>query len=329
MTQTRGLGRLGREVTALGMGCWPIGGPWTFDGAAAGWGEVDDRESTAAIRTALDLGVTLFDTADVYGCGHSERVLGAAVAADRDSVVLATKVGLVFDEASRSGSGADAGAAHLRSAVRASLRRLGTDRIDICQLHAGADDAGQAADAVAVFEELVQEGSILAYGSSIDTPAVAEVFAAGPHCATIQHECNVFGTDQRLLDLCARSGVASLGRSPLAMGLLTGKYTSPADLPGDDVRRVTPHWDFFRPGAMEGRLRRLDLVRDVLTADGRTLAQGALAWVWARSPLTVPIPGFRTVAQVRDNAGALAHGPLTAGQVAEIDALLARPVPAG
>jgi aryl-alcohol dehydrogenase-like predicted oxidoreductase len=329
MTPERRLGRLGRTVPPLGMGCWPIGGPWTFDGEAAGWGEVDDAESVRAVRAAVDAGIRLFDTADVYGCGHSEEVLGAALAPVRDDVVIATKVGLRFEEGTGRGGGEDASPAYLRQAVAASLRRLGTDRVDIVQLHAGATTPSQAADVVAAFEDLIAEGAALAYGTSIDDPEIAAVFAGGAHCATVQHEVNVFGVDDRLLRLCERAGVASLGRSPLAMGLLSGKYRSPQDLAGDDVRRVTPHWDFFRPGAMEGWLRRLDDIRDVLTSGGRTLPQGALAWVWARSPVTVPLPGFRTEAQVLDNAGALAYGPLGDEQVAEIDGLLRAAADAG
>ena len=131
MTMTRSLGRSGRMVSALGFGCWAIGGPWQSDGQPAGWGEVDDRESVAAIRRAVDLGVSLFDTADVYGCGHSERVLGRALAGVRDRVVVATKFGLVFDEQRRTSGGVDVSPAAIRRACEASLRRLGTDRIDL------------------------------------------------------------------------------------------------------------------------------------------------------------------------------------------------------
>lgn len=324
MTWTRELGRLDSELPPVGMGCWAIGGPWTFDGAAAGWGEVDDEVSVRAVRAAVEAGVTLFDTADVYGCGHSERVLGRALASVRDEVRIATKGGLLFDEESRSGSGADAGPRYLREAVRGSLRRLGTDRVDVYQLHAGAETAQQAEDVVTVFEELVAEGLIRAYGTSIDDPAVVEVFAAGEHCATVQHQCNVFGVDGRLLDVCAASGVTSLGRSPLAMGLLSGKYSAPGDLPEGDVRRVTPHWTYFQAGAMDDWLDRVARVREVLTSEGRSLVQGALAWVWARSEVTVPIPGFRTQEQVRENVAAVEYGPLTQSQLDEIDGLLGR-----
>src|ERR671937_3116648 len=106
--------RTGVQVSALGLGCWAIGGPWTFNGQPAGWGEVDDDESIRAIRHALDLGVTLFDTADVYGCGHSERVLGKALAGRRDEVVIVNKFGTLFDERARTGGRKDLRSAYLR-----------------------------------------------------------------------------------------------------------------------------------------------------------------------------------------------------------------------
>ena len=119
--------RSGIQVSALGLGCWAIGGPWTFDGRPAGWGPVDDAESIRAIHRAVDLGVTLFDTADVYGAGHSERVLGRALAGHRDEVVISTKFGLLFDEATREGGGDDVSPAYIRRACDATLERLDTD----------------------------------------------------------------------------------------------------------------------------------------------------------------------------------------------------------
>ena len=330
MGDERAVGPLGtrgpftRDGIAIGMGCWAIGGPWTSNGVPAGWGEVDDEESVTALRTAVDLGVTVFDTADVYGCGHSERVLGRALAPVRDDVVIATKGGLQFDEGTRSGSGADASRGALRRALEGSLRRLRTDRVDLYQLHAGADTPEQAADVVETMEELVAEGKILAYGTAVEDPGVVRTFADGPHCAAVQHQCNVFGANDEVLRIVGSSGLASLCRSPLAMGLLTGKYTSPDDVAENDVRRVTPHWDYFRPGDMEGRLERVARIRGILTADGRTLTQGALAWVRARSAANIPIPGFRTVAQVRENVATLDRPPLTPEQMAEIDSLLDR-----
>ena len=308
-----------RNVAALGLGCWAIGGPWRFDGRDAGWGEVDDAESVRAIRRALDLGVTLFDTADVYGCGHSERVLGRALAGRRDEAVIATKFGHVFDEATREGAGVDASPAAARRACEASLKRLGTDRIDLLQLHAGADEPGEAEAIVETLEELVAEGKIRAYGTSNESPAVVEAFARGHHCVSVQQQLNVFGVNEEALAACERHGLAALARSPLAMGLLTGKYRPGGPRPGaGDVRRDTPWWDYFDDGAFETWYARLESIRDALTTGGRTLAQGALAWIWARSPVTIPIPGFRTVAQVEENIAALTFGPLPADAYVEV-----------
>jgi aryl-alcohol dehydrogenase-like predicted oxidoreductase len=310
-------------VPALGVGTWAIGGEWDFDGRPAGWGTVDDAESTAALRAAYDGGVRLFDTADVYGAGHAERVLGAAVAPFRDEVVITTKVGLVFDEASRTGAGHDLSADHIRRACEDSLRRLGTDHIDVYQVHPG--DAGPPEVAVAAFEELLAAGKIRAYGTSATDPDHIAAVAAGGHAVSVQQELNVFGADEPALAACEKFDLAVLARSPLAMGLLTGKYTAPTQLDAGDVRRNTPYWTWFDDGAMAGWLARLDAVRDVLTSGGRTLTQGALAYVWGRSERAIALPGVRTAAQARDLAGALEHGALSAAQVEQVDALAGTP----
>ena len=322
MAMTRTLGRSGRMVSALGFGCWAIGGPWQSDGQPAGWGEVDDQESVAAIRRAVDLGVSLFDTADVYGCGHSERVLGQALAGVRDQVVVATKFGLVFDEQRRTSGGVDVSPGYVRRACEASLRRLGTDRIDLYQLHPGEVDAASAEPVLATLEQLVAEGKVVHYGTSVEAPEMVRAFAAGTSCVAAQQQFNVFGGNQETLELCQRLGLASLCRSPLAMGLLTGKYRPGQRLGADDVRAATPYWDYFKPGRMEAWLQQLAAIREVLTAGGRSLAQGALAWLWARSAITIPIPGFKTVAQAEENAQAMAFGPLGDQQMREVDALL-------
>jgi aryl-alcohol dehydrogenase-like predicted oxidoreductase len=175
----RMLGRSGIEVSAIGLGAWAIGGPFSARGREAGWGEVDDDESIAAVRQALDLGVTLIDTADTYGAGHSERVLGRALAGRRDEVVIATKFGNTFDEATRTRTGADTSAGYIRAACQASLDRLGTDRIDLYQLHCDAEPE-QIDDILATLESLVDSGLIRGYGWSTDDPAKAAAFAAGP-----------------------------------------------------------------------------------------------------------------------------------------------------
>ncbi|MFL6120912.1 aldo/keto reductase [Actinophytocola sp.] len=313
-----------REVSALGFGCWAIGGPFSdTDGNPLGWGEVDDDESIAAIRRALELGVTFFDTADIYGAGHSERVLGRAVAGHRDEVVIASKWGNLFDEDTKVRTGSDVTPEYMRKAIRATLTRLGTDYLDLYQLHPApsVEEAEPLADTA---EELVKEGLIRGYAWSTDDPERAAAWAGRPGCVAVQHECSVLHDAPEMLDLCERHGLASVNRGPLAMGLLGRRdHTRPAT--GADIRTAAPEWlRYFANGVPTPEWgARVDSLREILTSDGRSLAQGALAWLWARSGRTIPIPGFRNVTQAEDNAGALAHGPLTPRQLAEVAGLLA------
>jgi aryl-alcohol dehydrogenase-like predicted oxidoreductase len=324
----RTLGRSGIDVSALGFGCWAIGGEWQdVSGQPLGWGRVDDEETVRAVRRALDLGVTFFDTADTYGAGHSERVLGRALGKRRDDVVLATKWGNVFDEDTRTLTGSDDSPEYARRALTASLERLGTDHVDLYQLHLSDADLARAAQLRDQCEEFVREGLIRAYAWSTDDPARAAVFAEGEHCAAVQHSANVLQDAPEMFALCEELGLASINRSPLAMGLLTGKQATGRALEAGDIRNTPPAWmQGFKQGdgADEDWVARVDALREILTSDGRTPAQGALAWLWARSPRTIPIPGFRSVAQAEQNAGAIAKGPLTAGQLVEIDRVLGR-----
>jgi len=322
----RVLGRSGIEVSALGMGTWAIGGEMYAGDQPLGWGAADDDEAARAIRRAVDLGVTLFDTADAYGTGHAEELLGRVLAPVRDQVVIATKWGNRYDRSTRQLLGEDGSPAHLRWAVRESLRRLATDRIDVYQLHLNGLALDEAADLVPVCEELVAEGLVRTYGWSTDNPEGVDVFARGPHCAVVQHELNLFSDAPEVLARCDRYDLASLNRSPLAMGLLSDKVTAGSSFGDDTIRGRAPAWlTWFRNGRpVPEFLVRRDAVREILTSGGRTLAQGALAWNWARSPRAIPLPGCRTVAQVEENAGAMAYGPLTPEQMKEIDTLLER-----
>ncbi|OLF12264.1 aldo/keto reductase [Actinophytocola xinjiangensis] len=312
------------EVSALGFGCWAIGGPFADrDGRPLGWGEVDDDESIRAVHAGLDLGVTFFDTADVYGAGHSETVLGRALRGRRDQVVIASKWGNVIDTDRRVLTGQDASPGHVRRALEATLRRLGTDHLDLYQLHLGVP-VEQALPLREACEDLVAQGLIRGYAWSTDDPASAAAFADGEHCTAVQHELSVLHDAPEILDLCERRGIASVNRTPLAMGLL-GRRTAASPAAGADIRTRAPEWlRFFADGVPTPEwAARVAALRDILTSDGRTLAQGALGWLWARSDATIPIPGFRTVAQARENAGALALGPLRPEQLTEIAGVLA------
>jgi aryl-alcohol dehydrogenase-like predicted oxidoreductase len=326
---TRVLGRSDIKVSAMGMGCWAIGGPWTNDNGvdepfAAGWGEVDDAESIRAIHAAMDLGVTLFDTAANYGAGHSERVLGIALTGRRDQALIATKFGYVIDEGHRRVKRDDASVlANLRQDCENSLRRLNTDYIDLYQLHVGEYDSDGAIEVREALEELVGEGKIRWYGWSTDDAERARVFAEGQHCTAIQQALHwaIQFDYAPTLAVCEEHDLASINRGPLGMGLLTGKFKdSDVRLPDNDIRHG---WD-FREGRVADIIRQVEALREVLTRDGRTLAQGALGWLWARSDRTVPIPGFKSVRQVEENAGAMDFGLLSSQQMREIDRLLGR-----
>jgi aryl-alcohol dehydrogenase-like predicted oxidoreductase len=322
----RKLGQSEIEVSTIGMGCWAIGGPWTIRGNQAGWGEVDDNESIRAIHAALDSGVNFFDTAANYGCGHSERVLGQAVAGQRDQVVLATKFGYKVDEEAKTVAyydddiDSDKVVENLRQDCEDSLRRLNTDYIDLYQFHVNGYSLEKAAAVRDTLETLVAEGKIRFYGWSTDRPEAARVFAEGKHCVAIQHRLNVVMDAPEVLAVCDEFGLASINRGPLARGLLTGKYTINSTFSENDLRDS----DSFRKNWIAPTLEKLAAVRDVLTSDGRTLAQGALAWIWARNEKTIPIPGIRTVAQAQENAGAMQFGPLSNDQMQEIESLLGR-----
>ena len=319
------LGRSGIEVSAMGMGCWAIGGPFWSGETPLGWGEVDDKESIRAIQACLDLGVNFFDTASVYGTGHSERVLGRAFENRRDQVVIATKFGPVFDEGTKQATGGDASPQGIRRSCEDSLRRLHTDYIDLFQFHFNDHPLSESGEVRETLESLVEEGKIRTYGWSTDFADRARYFAEGPNCSAIQLQMNVVDQNPEVIAICEEYDLAAINRGPLAMGLLTEKYTPGTTIATDDVRgEKSPEWmKYFQEGKpAEEWSRKVSAVREILTSEGRTLAQGALAWLWASSSQTIPIPGIRTVAQATENCRAMEFGPLSAEQMAEIEGIL-------
>lgn len=332
----RRLGRSGIEVSALGLGCMEIGGKmedregYLLDNPAKGkapmffLGKVDDEQSIRALAYALDAGVNFFDTAPAYGAGHSERVLGRAFAGKRDKVVIATKFGKLIDENENWFGRYPSARAVIENIAKEcdeSLRRLGTDYIDLYQYHQMDFNLIEYADEVIeILERLVTKGKIRYYGWSTDDPTCIRRFAQGEHCTAIQHSLNILADAPEQLALCDEFDQASIARGIFGMGFLTGKYTAEnykTLLAKDDFRhRMAPS---FVP-----LLEKLGQVHDILTSNGRTLPQGALAWVWARSRRSIPIPGFRTFKQVKANIEAVNYGPLTEAQMDQIDRVLER-----
>lgn len=320
------LGKSGLEVSALGMGCWAIGGPWTWDQPGkepypAGWGNTDDEESIRAVHGALELGVNFFDTAANYGAGHSEVVLGKALKGRRDKTVIATKFGHIVDEEKKTVYGdPDQIIRNVRADVENSLRRLQTEYIDIYQLHEGGYDVKLALELQTVLEELVTAGQIRWYGWSTDIVDSAREFASGKHCTSIQFRLNAIFDNPEMRQVCAEFDLGGINKDPLNKGILTGKFSATSTFPENDIRSRA---DFSDP-EMVKRLKVVDELRDIFTSDGRTMAQGALAYIWALDARMVPIPGFKSVKQVQENAGALQFGPLSEAQVKEVQTIVAK-----
>ncbi|TKG93369.1 aldo/keto reductase [Puteibacter caeruleilacunae] len=336
---TRTLGKSGIEVSALGLGCWAIGGQLTIGemgpdspyansvGAPLGWGRTNDNESIRAIHAAIDTGINFFDTADVYGAGHSEILLAKALKGKRHEVVIATKFGMRFDTHTREWTGINGTPRYIRRAIEASLDRLDTEYIDLYQFHIPEYDEEDAIETRNCLEELIKEGKIRGYAWSTDILENAHIFADGEHCCAMQQALNVFSGNRQLLRFCEQNSLASINRSPLAMGILTGKFDENSVFDIDDVRiNHLKFFDWFTPegGIVPTYLKQLNDVRDILTSDGRTLAQGAISWLWGLSKNTIPIPGFKSVRQVLENAEAMMFGPLKKDQIKEIDRILRR-----
>lgn len=323
MLNPRSIGYI--EVSPVGFGGWAIGGPFTdTEGRPAGWGEVDDEVSIAAIRAAFDAGITLFDTANVYGTGHSEEVLARALAGHRDEVVLATKWGNTMREDERSLDDIDGSVSNMVRSLEGSLRRLSTDRVDLFQFHLNDYDGPELPELQEALEQLVVAGKIRGYGWSTDFPEVAHRWITGEHFWAIQAEINVLADNPGIFEVAEQHDIGCLNRGPLAMGLLSGKYSADSRITGDDVRAASPEWLRYFDGGVPSTewLAKLEAVREILASRGRTLAQGAIAWLWARSPKAIPIPGIRTATQARENAAAMEFGPLAPAQMEEIEVLL-------
>lgn len=310
----------------IGMGCWAIGGPFWFGNIAVGYSGADDAESLRAIHAAWDHGIRVFDTSAVYGAGHSERLLGEALA-HRGDAVLVSKFGHSIDPATRQLTGPRFDPAYVRWSVEQSLRRLDRDYIDVMLLHLNDLPVEDAEPAFETLEALVAAGVIGSYGWSTDFPASAAAMARRLGFSAVQHSMNLFFDAPSMCRVAREHGLSQLIRSPLGMGVLTGKFDDGRVVPGGDVRAGPPDWQgYFDAGRPRGDLaRQMAVVRELLTVGGRTLAQGALCWLLAKGPGILPIPGAKSAAQAIENAGAMAFGPLPEAVMLEIESNLQRP----
>lgn len=315
---------LDQETPPLGIGCWPIGGAlWSADGAALGYTNTNDTESIRAIHAAIDHGVTVFDTAAAYGAGHSERLLAKALKQQPDALVI-SKIGLAIDESSRTLLGEDSAPESVIPAIDASLGRLQRDTIDVVLLHINELSHDKAKPIFDEMERARSLGKIRAYGWSTDFTESIDHMAPREGFAAVEHAMHVLMDAPYMQKLIQERHLTALIRSPLAMGLLSGKYTVDHQLPSDDVRASNQGWVSYyidgKPNPVY--VEKINAIRELLKSDGRTEVQGALAWLWARSPSNLALPGARTVKQVVGLAGALHHGPLSPVVMSQIDELV-------
>ncbi|MGY1726726.1 aldo/keto reductase [Geodermatophilus sp. SYSU D01062] len=289
----RTLGRDGLVVSALGLGCM---------GMSQMYGAADRDESIATVHRALDLGTTFLDTSDVYGDGHNEELVGAAIRGRRDEVQLATKFSLRRND--RGGMDIDGRPENVRACAEASLRRLGVDVIDLYYQHR-VDPRVPIEDTVGAMAELVQQGKVRYLGlSEASTASVRRAVAVHP-IAALQSEWSLWTRDleTEVLGVAREHGIGIVPFSPLGRGFLTGAITSPDDFADDDWRRTHPR---FTGEAFAANLRLVDAVRALAGEKGCTPGQLALAWVLAQGPDVVPIPGTKRRSYLEENAGALA-----------------------
>jgi len=290
----RQLGRVGPLTSAIGLGCMPMSGTY---GSAA------DDEGIAAIHRALDLGITLLDTADAYGNGHNEELVGRAIRGRRDEVVLATKFGILRDAQGRP-AGFDSRPEYVRQACEASLRRLGVETIDLYQQHR-VDPQTPIEETVGAMAALVAEGKVRFLGlSEALAPDLRRAAAVHP-ISSLQSEYSLLerGVEREILDVCEELGIGFLPFAPLVRGLLAGSLTPQRELEPDDLRS-DDRFPRVSPRNLASNAALAAVVHEVAAAHDATPAQVALAWLLARRPWIVPIPGTKRAAYLEDNAGA-------------------------
>lgn len=308
--QTRTLGKNGPRVSTLGLGCM---------GMSDFYGERDDAESIATIRHALDRGVTLLDTADMYGPHVNEQLVGKAIKGRRDEAFVATKFGIVRDPANPQARGINGRPEYVRASCEGSLKRLGIETIDLYYQHRIDPDV-PVEETVGAMAELVKAGKVRQLGLSEATAATLERASKVHSIAALQSEFSLWTRDPQqngVLDACRRLGIAFVAYSPLGRGFLTGAIRSPGDFDADDYRRSSPR---FMGENFARNLALVDKVNAIAADKGCLPAQLALAWVLAQGEDVLAIPGTKKRRRLDENLGAL-DVALSKDELAAIDAV--------
>lgn len=304
--------RSGLEVSEIGVGLWAVPG--------GEWGPGEDQASLNAIEAALEAGVTFFDTADVYGAGHSEELLGQAMTGRRDRFVVATKIGWAGYDHTAGRSQYDSVDA-LVAGVEESLRRLGSDHVDVIQCHIDHPEPNTAVF-VEGFRKLKQDGKVRAWGVSTSDLEHLKRFNADGDCDVLQTDYSILNrtAEQAILPYCQEQGIGVIVRGPLAMGLLTGKHSPAETFPEGDHRRA---WVEDRDGHQQF-LRDLDVVEKLrsVVPEEDTMAQLALRFVRSHQAVSTVIPGARNRRQAESNAAAGLRPSLTDDERAAVDRLV-------
>lgn len=304
----------GLSVSVIGLGLWAAGGDE--------WGTSEDRASLDAVETALEAGVNFFDTADVYGSGHSEDLLGQAMRGRRDEFIVATKIGWTGydDEADRSRYD---DVASLVEGVESSLERLGTDHVEVIQCHIDHPEPNTPVF-IEGFRKLKEDGIVKAWGVSTSDLEHLKQFNADGDCDVLQTDYSILNrtAEQEIFPYCQENGIGVIVRGPLAMGLLTGKYSASDTFPDGDFRRA---W-IEDPEQNEQFLRDLEVVdrlREVVSEDG-SMARFALRFAMSHPAVSTVIPGARNESQARANAQAASEPLLSATELKSVDRLVPR-----
>jgi aryl-alcohol dehydrogenase-like predicted oxidoreductase len=308
----RQLGNTDLKVSELSFGTWAIGGSW---------GKVNDEESLRALHVAMDCGVNFFDTADVYGGGHSEELLAKATAGKEDNIHIATKfcrAGDIHDPKTYSEES-------VRAYCEASLKRLNRESIDLYQIHCPAFEILKQGHVFEVLEKLKEEGKIRYYGVSVETVEEGLFTISHSKASSLQVIFNMLRQKplEHLLPLAKEKGVGILVRLPLASGLLTGKFTSKTTFENDDHRNFNKNGEQFNVGETFGGLefdRGIEFVEQLrwIAEEKGSMATAALRWVIDHTEVTCAIPGFKNVKQVEDNLQALQVPSFTSEEMAKI-----------